>query len=126
MNGHALELWLLVTVCCCLISMSYAEGQPARFPSPKGRFEVAFESPLPYVYLDPDKAAPTQGLKSVSYQIAFYPPGRTTNVAITDYFDIYTSSPTPVQEIVKSILWSPEEDIAILPAEKWPRASKNY
>jgi len=123
MLRRTLDVCLLVLASFALSGMSYDTAKTGRIPSPQGKFEIAFEPAADYVALDPDKPSPVQGLKNVSYQIAFYPPGRRTAIATSHFYDIYTSSPTSPQELAKAILWSPQEDIAILPGEQWPKKS---
>ena len=44
-------------------------------------------------------------------------------VALTYFTDIQRSNenfPMPLKTIVKQLLWSPDEDFVVLPAEAWP------
>jgi len=105
-----------------LLGMDYA-GKPLRFPSPHGKFEVAFEPPLTEVRTDPDQPLTGPGPKSIRYRVAFYVAGTEPPIAFDDYYDIYASSPTSPANLIKGILWSPEEDFAVLPRENWPPTS---
>jgi len=101
-----------------------AEAASGRFRSPLGKYELAFEAPNTLVSPDPDKAPAMQGLKTIRYRLSFYKPGSGTDVATTDFYDIRASPskalPTPVEDFVKQMLWSPGEDFVVLPREPWP------
>jgi len=101
-----------------------ADGEPSRFRSPQGRFDVAFETPTLSLSMDPEAPADAGRLRFARYRVTFYPAGRTADVAATDFFDVYGQAagarPTPLEDLFKQILWSPQEDFAILGPEKWP------
>jgi hypothetical protein len=105
-----------------LLGMDYA-GKPVRFPSPQAKFAISFEKPLSQIHTDPDAPLGGPRSQSIRYQIAFYQAGITAPMASSEFYDIYESSPTPVLDLVKKIVWSPEEDFAILPRENWPPGS---
>lgn len=107
-----------------LLGMDYA-AKSIRFLSPRGSFEVAFEPPLDQVRRDPDQPVGGPASKFIRYQIAFYKPGGDAVLAASDFYDIYDSVPTPPAALAKAIIWSPEEDFAILPKENWPAGSSN-
>jgi hypothetical protein len=92
-----------------------------RFRSPQGHWEAGFDAPEPDMRSDPDKTTPADTVRHRRYLISFYRPGSGTVAASTPYHDIYRGSePTPVHLLFKELLWSPQEDFAILPEEQWP------
>jgi hypothetical protein len=101
-----------------------AEVFSSRRASPHGTVEVAFEPPPDMVPADPDKPDPTAGVRHRLYQVAFYPPGSNTALALAPFNDVYGSSDTPkpstFDQLFKQLHWSPDEDFVILPRERWP------
>src|SRR5690349_6081281 len=115
-----------VTSACFLLASGLLMG--LTYDSLGGRtITVRFETPAPNVPTDPDKPLPTAGLSYKRYKVAFYENGHSTPLAVTEYFDIYgpapEAHPTPVDDLIRGILWSPEKDFAVLGKENWP-ASK--
>lgn len=93
-----------------------------RYPSPSGRFEVSFGPAGPSLQTDPDRTSPTDQTARRKYRVGFYRPGTSAAIALTDYFDVLESKSadaTGTDLLTKGILWSPQEDVAVLPAEKW-------
>lgn len=99
---------------------------PHRFKSPGGRFVVAFEE------LKHSRFTPEQSLKSadnishVLYRISFLKAGQTIPVAEAEWHDVYgwttDAKPTPPALLFRAILWSPNEDFAVLSSEGWASA----
>lgn len=95
-------------------------------PSPSGHFEIGFEAQDHRLYPSLHERPLPPNLKSQVYSVSFYPAGQDSAVAVTYYTDIQDAPnspfPTPPAQIARRILWSPNEDFAILPAEAWPHA----
>jgi hypothetical protein len=121
-NGkpYRLFIYMLAVAAVCRADGSTS----ARFRSPQGKFELAFEAPNSVVNPDPDKSSGTPGLKTIRYRLSFYTLGSATDIATTDFYDVQPSSsnekPTPAADLVKQMIWSPSEDFVVLPKETWP------
>lgn len=96
----------------------------SRFLSPAGKFEVSFEPQDRRMYPNPHAKALPEGTQTKLYRVSFYMPASATPMATTYFTDIGLAPgvpfPTPVMTLAKGILWSPEEDFAVLPYERWP------
>jgi hypothetical protein len=104
---------------------SFGDGSLSkRYTSPKGKFEVLFENPNEVVSPDPDRVTATPGFRTIRYRISFYKPGSQTDIATTDFYDVgpkkADTAAMNFSELVKQMVWSPEEDFVILPEESWP------
>jgi hypothetical protein len=62
----------------------------------------------------------------VTYKVSFYKMGEQAAVRSVEYADVYgwerEANPTPIENLFKAILWSPDEDFAVLDAEGWASA----
>jgi hypothetical protein len=113
---------LCLTVATCSAT-DYA-GRGARFRSPQGKFDYAFERPLPNIPRTTARPAPTGELQHIRYQINFYRPSQDTVLATAEFFDVFGSSEAPkarsAQELSGELQWTPQEDAVILPHESRP------
>jgi len=96
------------------------------FKSPRARFEVAFQE-LEHLHFPFEKMKSGEDyISRVRYQVSFYRSGEPQPVAEVEYTDVYgwelDARPTPPADLFKAILWSPQEDFAVLDAEGWASA----
>jgi hypothetical protein len=117
---------------CCLallLAAGFAGGlraAPARFRSPGGRYEVTFKELAHTRFMAEQMKQNVDNVSNVRYRVAFFPVGESGPVAEVIYYDVYgwepDAKPTPPEDLFKAILWSPEEDFAVLDAEGWASA----
>jgi hypothetical protein len=117
---------------CCLALMLAAglvgglRAAPPRFTSPGGRYEVAFKELAHARFSAEEMKQDADHVNNVRYAVSFYPVGGAEPVAEAEYCDVYGWEPdakrTPTADLFKAILWSPQEDFAVLDAEGWASA----
>ena len=118
--GLELSVGLVIVGCV-------GEGaEPVRFKSPSGRHEVAFEEIEHKKYSEAEQQRDFNFTSHIKYLISFYRAGEAHPVAQVEYRDVYgwekDAAPTPPTDLFKAILWSPNEDFAVLDEEGWARA----
>jgi hypothetical protein len=103
-----------------------ASSAPVRFTSPGGRYEVAFTELEHLRFSAEQMKQNVDNVNNVRYRISFYRVGESSPVAEVEYHDVYgwepDAKPTPTVDLFKAILWSPQEDFAVLDAEGWASA----
>jgi len=121
-----LGLGLGVIVLAALVRQSGNPGEAKRFKSPGGRYEVVFEQIEQRKFSEADLQRNTGNVSHIRYKISFYRTGAQTPIRSAEYADVYgwdrDSKPAPLENLFKSILWSPEEDFAVLDEEGWASA----
>jgi len=122
-------LILAVYIFSCALFCSAAdtpENAGGRFRSPKGKFEIGFKPQAQRLFAGPHQRPLPPDIKSQTYSVSFYPTGKETAVAIAYFTDIQprpdSRFPVPAALLAGQVLWSPDEDFAVLPKENWPRA----
>jgi hypothetical protein len=117
----------------CLLALMLAGGlaggpraAPARFTSPGGRYEVVFKELEHARFSAEEMRQDADNVNNVLYRISFYRVGESGPVAEVTYRDVYgwepDAKPTSTADLFKAILWSPQEDFAVLDAEGWASA----
>ena len=108
------QLFAAALLCLTWIGMSHAGAAgPLRFHSPSNRFDLVVET-LPNDWTHAQKAKPgfSQAARD-QYALFLYVRGSSEPVNVLYYSD---SDPAPsVEEVVRSILWSPQEEFLVLP-----------
>lgn len=121
-----LGLGLSVIVLGALVRQSGNPGEAKRFKSPGGRYEVVFEQIEQRKFSEADLQRNMDNISHIRYKISFYRTGAPTPIRSVEYADVYgwdpDSKPAPLENLFKSILWSPEEDFAALDEEGWASA----
>ena len=122
--GCGMECFLALMLAACLAGGLRAA--PARFTSPGGRYEVAFMELEHTRFSAEEMKHNVDSVNNVRYRISFYRMGESEPVAEVEYHDVYgwepDAKPTPTPDLFKAILWSPQEDFAVLDAEGWASA----
>lgn len=117
---------VLSTVVVALTGGSGDSGESKRFISPKGQYEVTFEQIEHREFSKTETQCDIDYVNHIRYRISFYRRGGQTPVRTVEYADVYgwgqDSKPTPLENLFRAILWSPEEDFAVLDAEGWASA----
>ncbi|HUU12101.1 MAG TPA: hypothetical protein VM182_00150 [Terriglobia bacterium] len=121
-----LGLGLSVIVLAALVRQSGNPGEAKRFKSPGGRYEVVFEQIEQRKFSEADLQRNVDNVSHIRYKISFYRTGEQTPIRSAEYADVYgwdrDSKPAPLENLFNSILWSPEEDFAVLDEEGWASA----
>jgi hypothetical protein len=94
------------------------------FRSPSGRIDVAFTEVGRRT--DPPDQFGGDHVAEVEYRIAISSAGNGAAIASAAYVDAFSDAaqPAPVEELFRAILWSPREDLLVLPAERRPGSSE--
>jgi hypothetical protein len=119
-------LVLSVMVLVALTSESGNSGDVKRFKSPGGRYEVTFVQIEHRKFSEEQLLRNVDNISHIRYKISFYKAGAQTPIRTVEYADVYgwdrDSKPAPLEDLFKNILWSPEEDFAVLDEEGWASA----
>ena len=119
-------LFLSVIVLAALAGRSGHPSEAKRFKSPGERYEVAFEQVEHRKSSQADLQRDMDHISRISYKITFYRTSEQTPIRSAEYADVYgwdrDSKPAPLESLFKGILWSPEEDFAVLDEEGWASA----
>jgi hypothetical protein len=106
--------------------VSGASSAPVRFRSPGGRYEVAFTELEHLRFSAEQMKQNVDNVNHVRYRISFFRTGESEPAAEVEYHDVYgwepDATPTATANLFKAILWSPQEDFAVLDAEGWASA----
>jgi hypothetical protein len=113
-----------------MLAAGFADGPSAtpahRFTSPGGRYEVVFKELEHARFSAEEMKQSADNVNNVLYRISFYGAGESEPVAEVEYHDVYgwepDAKPTSTADLFKAILWSPQEDFAVLDAEGWASA----
>lgn len=102
--------FILLSVLLCAASSPAAS---ARFASPKGKFEAVFAE-LGHRRFKKSGKKHLEDTDRVTYRIEVFKKGEDKPAASVVFNDVYgwdeDSAPTPVEQLFKMIIWSPEED----------------
>jgi hypothetical protein len=117
---------LSLTMLAVLARQSGNPGEAKRFKSPRGRYEVVFEQIEHRKFSEIDLQRNLDDISHITYKISFYRAGEPTAIRTAEYADVYgwerDAKPTALENLFEGILWSPEEDFAVLDAEGWASA----
>lgn len=106
------------------LSVGPANAGSRSFTSPSGNYAVTFTE-LEHKRFDKEIKS-QDDVSRIAYRIDFYMKKEDKPRASVVYNDVYGwrqgSVPTPLQSLFDSFLWSPGEDIVILPEEGWVSA----
>jgi hypothetical protein len=120
------ELVLSGLTLAALMGGSGDSAESQRFKSPGGRYEVTFEQIEQREFSEAEAQRDIDNVNHIRYRICFYVTGEQTPIRSVEYADVYgwgkDSKPAPLENLFKGILWSPEEDFAVLDAEGWASA----
>jgi hypothetical protein len=129
-EGHDLSLLLHLYLILALPGAFEGQTVPAsraeRFKSPGGKFEVVFEEVEHRKFSEADLLRNLDQVSHIRYRISFQEAGEQTTARRLEYADVYgwerEAKPTLIENLFKAILWSPDEDYAMLDAEGWASA----